>query len=303
MPATAAPGRFIGQAIAASGVLYSAAFAQSITGIGVLAGQTTSAAYSLSDDGRVVVGHSGDRAIRWTSDTGIQDLGVVAGQSNSAATSVSSDGNTIVGGSGTQAFRWTSSTGMQSVFSASGSLGSYALDISADGSVIAGYRGFDAFAWSQSDGGQVILPEAQARGISADGSTFVGHVSALGRRLAHGSVTLESPANEGFIPKSLRLPIWHTRLMPDLAGGPPLVHDLARNLLADFACVEVWNGAATLDYGESEFEELLPLAPRAVLGGFRCSIAFTITGAEVRPAGGHPGGTVTRSSQGADNAL
>ena len=137
----------------------------------------------------------------------------------------------------------------------------------------------------------------------ASGSTFVGHVSALGRRLAHGSVTLESPANEGFIPKSLRLPIWHTRLMPDLAGGPPLVHDLARNLLADFACVEVWNGAATLDYGESEFEELLPRAPRAVLGGFRCSIAFTITGAEVRPASGHPGGTVTRSSQGADNPL
>ena len=180
MPATAVPGRFIGHAIAASAVLCPAAFAQSITRIGVLAGQTTSFAFSLSDDGRVVVGHSGDRAIRWTSDIGIQDLGVLAGQSNSAATSVSSDGNTIVGSSGTQAFRWTSSTGMQSVFSASGSLGSSALDVSADGSVIAGYRGFDAFAWSQSDGGQVILPDAQARGVSADGSTFVGHSYSTG---------------------------------------------------------------------------------------------------------------------------
>ena len=118
----------------------------------------------------------------------------------------------------------------------------------------------------------------------AQGSRFIGHVSSLGRRLAHGSVTLESPAAAGQVPRSLRLPIWHTRLVPDLAGGPPLVHDLARNVLTDFACVEVWNGSATLDYGESDFEELVALAPREILGGFRCSLAFTIVGAEVRPA-------------------
>jgi acetoacetate decarboxylase len=116
------------------------------------------------------------------------------------------------------------------------------------------------------------------------GARFVGHVASLGRRLAHGSVTLETPADHGFVPKGLRLPIWHTRLVPDLAGGPPLVHDLARNVLTDFACVDVWTGAATLELGASEFEELEALAPVNVTGGFRCSLAFTITGAEVRSA-------------------
>jgi acetoacetate decarboxylase len=116
------------------------------------------------------------------------------------------------------------------------------------------------------------------------GATFAAHVSSLGRRLAHGSVTLDAPAPEGFIPKGLRLPIWHTRLVPDLAGGPPLVHDLARNVLEDFTCVDTWTGSASLAFGESEFEELAALAPLEVTGGFRCSISFTITGAEVRPA-------------------
>lgn len=117
----------------------------------------------------------------------------------------------------------------------------------------------------------------------AEGETLVGHVSSLGQRLAHASVTLDTRPAEGFIPKGMRLPIWHTRHIPDLAGGPPLVHDLARNVLTDFACANVWTGDATLDYGSSEFEALDALAPIEVLGGFRCSIAFTITGAEIRP--------------------
>jgi acetoacetate decarboxylase len=114
------------------------------------------------------------------------------------------------------------------------------------------------------------------------GSTFSGHVAGLGRRLAHGSVTLEERAESGFIPKAMRLPIWHTRLVPDLAGGEPLVHDLARNLLTDFQIAEVWQGSATLEFSDSVFEELDRLQPVQVLGGFRCSIAFTITGAEIR---------------------
>jgi acetoacetate decarboxylase len=115
------------------------------------------------------------------------------------------------------------------------------------------------------------------------GATFTGHVSSLGRRLATGSVTLDAPAEAGFVPRAMRLPIWHTRLVPDLAGGAPLVHDLARNVLTDFEIAEVWQGPATLQFEVSEFEELAALAPVEVLGGFRCSVAFTITGTEVRP--------------------
>jgi acetoacetate decarboxylase len=115
------------------------------------------------------------------------------------------------------------------------------------------------------------------------GSRFAGHVASLGRQLARGAVTLQTLAEPGFIPKSMRLPIWHTRYLPDLAGGPPLVNDLARNVLVDFEIGETWTGTGELELFDSEFEELATLRPVEIVGGFRCSIAFTITGAEVRP--------------------
>jgi acetoacetate decarboxylase len=116
------------------------------------------------------------------------------------------------------------------------------------------------------------------------GATFAGHVTSLGVRLARGDVTLDAPAEPGFVPKALRLPVWHTRLVPDLAGGEPLVFDLSRNIVSDFAVADVWTGDASLELFESEFEELAALRPLDVVGGFRCSAAFSITGAEIRPA-------------------
>ncbi len=116
------------------------------------------------------------------------------------------------------------------------------------------------------------------------GARFAGHVSSLGRQLAAGSVTLDAPAEEGFVPKAMRLPLWHTRHVPDLAGGEPLVHDLARNVVTGFAVADVWTGSAELELYESEHEELAALRPIEVVGGFRCAVAFSVTGAEVRPA-------------------
>ena len=116
------------------------------------------------------------------------------------------------------------------------------------------------------------------------GSRFVGHASSLGRQLARGSVSLQGPADPDFVPAALRSPVWHTRLVPDLAGGEPLVHDLARNVVTDFAVADVWTGRGELEFYESEFEELAPLRPVEILGAFRCSVAFTVLGAEVRPA-------------------
>jgi hypothetical protein len=62
-------------------------------------------------------------------------------------------------------------------------------------------------------------------------------VSSLGQRVASGSVTLDGPA-DSYFPGALSLPVWHTRLVPDLAGTEPLVHDLAHNLVTDFAVAE-----------------------------------------------------------------
>ena len=136
--------------------------------------------------------------------------------------------------------------------------------------------------------GQIAIsrPVAIGRGGPhlASGHTHTAHVASLGQRLAHASVTLAEPAPDGHIPKAMRLPIWHTRHVPDLAGGAPLVHDLARNTLTDFACAGTWTGSAMLTFAASEHEALHHLAPVTVLGGYRTSIAMTITGAEVRPA-------------------
>ena len=118
------------------------------------------------------------------------------------------------------------------------------------------------------------------------GAVFAGHVCSLGRMLARGSVRLTDAAEPGFVPRAMRLPVWHTRLMPDLAGGPPLVSDLARNIVTDFSVAQVWAGAGSLEFYESEFEELSRLRPTAIVGAFRCSVAFTIVGAEVRAVGG-----------------
>jgi acetoacetate decarboxylase len=114
------------------------------------------------------------------------------------------------------------------------------------------------------------------------GAVFAGHVSAAGRQLARGRVTLREPAGPGFIPRAMRLPVWHTRLVPDLAGGEPLVCDLARNIVTDFAVAQVWTGTGELEFFDSESEELRSLSPVEITGAFRCSVAFTITGAEVR---------------------
>jgi acetoacetate decarboxylase len=114
------------------------------------------------------------------------------------------------------------------------------------------------------------------------GATFAGHVSSLGRMLARGSVTLAEPAEPGFVPRAMRLPLWHTRMLPDLAGGPPLGRDLVRNIITDFSVAQVWTGIGTLSCYDSEFEELSRLRPVEITGGFRCSVAFTITGAQTR---------------------
>lgn len=82
------------------------------------------------------------------------------------------------------------------------------------------------------------------------GGRFVGHASSLGQKLVQGSVTLEAPAAEGDVPRALRLP--------------------------------VWQGTAELELFGSAFEEHTALAPVEVSGGFRCSVAVTVTGAEAR---------------------
>jgi acetoacetate decarboxylase len=115
------------------------------------------------------------------------------------------------------------------------------------------------------------------------GSRFSGHASSLGQKVVRGAVTLERPAEDGYVPRALRLPVWHTRYVPDLAGGAPLVNDLARNIVTGFEVADVWQGSGEVEVFTAEFEEHDALRPLEVAGGFRCAVAFTVTGAEIRP--------------------
>ena len=84
-------------------------------------------------------------------------------------------------------------------------------------------------------------------------------------------------------PRALRTPDLAHPLRARPRRRPPLVHDLARNLRDRLRVADVWHGPGQLELLDSEFEEHAALAPLEVTGGFRCAVAFTITGAEVRP--------------------
>ncbi len=117
--------------------------AQTLTWLGTLGGGSSSA-YSVSDDGSVVVGTSdtsgnGVRAFRWTQSTGMVSLGTLGGL-ESFGRAVSGDGSVIVGAADSnsrrEAFRWTQSTGMQPIEPRG--LSSAAAGVSANGLVVAG---------------------------------------------------------------------------------------------------------------------------------------------------------------------
>jgi probable HAF family extracellular repeat protein len=159
--------------------------------LGTLPGTTFSEPRSVSGDGSVLVGYSGNalptaqfQAYRWTAGTGMVGLGVLPGDTFSSAAGVSGDGSVVVGvsrsdPSSPKAFRWISGSGMLALGTLPGDTTSEARGISADGSVIVGTSGDEAFRHTAGPGmvGLGTLPgdtTSRALGISADGSTIVG---------------------------------------------------------------------------------------------------------------------------------
>ena len=126
-----------------------------------------------------------------------------------------------------------------------------------------------------------------ARVRKAIGSRFAAHVSQLGRRLVTLSVTLEETV-EGFYPPSVARPPLHTRLFPSIGGTAPSVHEFQRAKVADFALGTVFRGSATLEFGQSEFNEIDALGPVSVQRGHVHSMAFSVVGGTVQPVGDAP---------------
>jgi hypothetical protein len=62
------------------------------------------------------------------------------------------------------------------------------------------------------------------------------------------------------------------------------VRELQFGAIADFECGTIHTGAATLELGPTEYEELEPLRPLTVGTGYVFSMAFSVTGGRTEPA-------------------
>jgi uncharacterized membrane protein len=104
-------------------------------------GEDRAQAFGVSRDGRVIVGNSGDQALRWVAGATPQGLGI-----NGIARAASQTGDVIVGSSGGEAMIWDDVQGARLLSDVLFDLGadltgwtlSDAVAISADGRVVAG---------------------------------------------------------------------------------------------------------------------------------------------------------------------
>jgi probable HAF family extracellular repeat protein len=145
----------------------------------------------ISADGSTYVGYwtsspgSLERAMRWTSATGIVDFGQPQG-TDSVSNAVTPDGSIIVGHysslSGSAGFRWSKATGFVTPFPSNVTNGYSLTGISSNGSVVTGirYPGPVAYIWSSGTGVVDVgdLPGgttySTSSAISADGGIVVG---------------------------------------------------------------------------------------------------------------------------------
>jgi probable HAF family extracellular repeat protein len=193
MPATAAPGRFIGHAIAASAVLCSAAAGQSITVVQPPQGGVGTAVHGISGDASTLVGATGFpyvspfgtsySATRWSREQGAAtDVGA-GWYRNTEFYASDFAGKTLVGSDGVDALRWTPDAGLMTLGRLAGGSLAAAHSASASGSVIVGWsdssNGRRAVRWTMSGGVESIgalhgSSYSDATAVSADGSVIVG---------------------------------------------------------------------------------------------------------------------------------
>jgi probable HAF family extracellular repeat protein len=127
----------------------------------------------VSDDGAVIVGYSGSRAVRWNANGSVEDLGTTGTTGARVAMAVNHDGTQIVGYSGLDSFIWRAGVGMTVVAPESQARG-----ISASGLSVVGHMYSTSTAFLREGAGvvQSIVAGAGAEDVSDDGSVVVGWV-------------------------------------------------------------------------------------------------------------------------------
>jgi acetoacetate decarboxylase len=109
------------------------------------------------------------------------------------------------------------------------------------------------------------------------GATYGGTCAAYERRVAEGTVTLESVSKDG--PTHNDPPIVNVRHFAQLAAGrhgSPAVHELVRARSRDRAISEIWEGSATLELFGAPHEEHAALAPVRMGKGYRFTFGYTV---------------------------
>ncbi|WP_197528426.1 hypothetical protein [Aeoliella mucimassa] len=145
---------------------------------------------SISNDGRVIVGSSDNRAFKWTEVDGISEIpGISDLPGSSGVGGVSADGSVIVGSRDLDGlrypYRFTEPNHVENLGLFPGSnTSTYVNGISSDGEVIIGYVDGQGWRWDESNGYQAIpsLPGSEFGTIpydlSADGSVILGTTNA-----------------------------------------------------------------------------------------------------------------------------
>lgn len=115
------------------------------------------------------------------------------------------------------------------------------------------------------------------------GNTLHAHVNSMNRRLATASVTLDAAEPAGFIPPPATVPHLYLRMFPSLATQEASVLELSTLTLRDMEVGSVYSGDATLEFGESEYEELQDIGPITPGRGYHYWYAMTILSGSVVP--------------------
>jgi acetoacetate decarboxylase len=130
--------------------------------------------------------------------------------------------------------------------------------------------------------GSVWMTRSFGLGTQADpavgpGSTFGGTLAANDRRLIETTVTLTGESADG--PVHNAPPLVNRRHFPRLAEGrhdDPAVHELVRAKSFDRSISTIWEGDATLSFGDAPNEEHIALAPVRVGTGHRFTFAYSV---------------------------
>lgn len=114
---------------------------------------------------------------------------------------------------------------------------------------------------------KVSLSRSYPRSPIGIGSTVHGTTEADSTRLVTASVKLERELQPGDLP--VLEGFYTLRHLPPAVKEHKPIHQVLKFVLQNYTVHEAyWGSEATLEFGDSPFEELLPLQPTEILGGY-----------------------------------